>query len=127
MASNASLRKEPVSFSISGALVWKTMSAAIEFDRQLRDRAVEIEEVDAARIPAAEFELSEAEVAEQVPQAFLRVGGFLTKLASEVAGGRCAGALFAVLWRSPPHPDPLPRWGRGNFARVVVIAHGHRL
>jgi len=55
MASNASLRKEPVSFSISGALVWKTMSAAIEFDRQLRDRAVEIEEVDAARIPAAEF------------------------------------------------------------------------
>ena len=53
-----------VSFFISGALVWETVPAADEFDRELRDGAVEIEEVNSARVLTAEFEFIESTVAE---------------------------------------------------------------
>jgi len=118
--------EELVSLFVFRPSVRETMSATIQFHGQPGERTIEVQEVNAARVLAPKLEPGEVAAPEQTPQASLRVGGFLTKLASEVAGGRCAGALFAVLWRSPPHPDPLPRWGRGNFARVVVIAHGHR-
>ena len=49
--------EEAVSFFIFGALVWKATSTAIEFDSQHCDRAVEIQEVDAACVLATEFEL----------------------------------------------------------------------
>ena len=59
--------EEPVSLFIPGPLVRETVSAAVEFHRQLRQRAVEIQEVDAARILATEFELGETSVAKQTP------------------------------------------------------------
>src|SRR5438552_6397329 len=99
---NPLFRKKSVSLFVLGALVWKTVSAAIKFDRQLRDGAIEIQEVDAAVILAAEFKFGEAAVAEQTPQAFLGVGGLLAELPGEVTAGRGAGAVFAVLWRVPP-------------------------
>jgi len=123
---DALLREELISLPISGALIEKAVPAAVKFNRQLRDRAVEIEEVAAAGVLAAKFEIIEAMVAEQAPQALFGVGGFLAELTGEVAGGGGAGAVLAVLWRSPPHPHPLPRWGRGNFMRFVVWVHVRR-
>jgi hypothetical protein len=73
------------------------MSSAIQFDCKLRDRTVEVEKVDATCILAAEFELVETALAQQAPQAFFGVGGFLAELTREVAGGGAAGAVFAVL------------------------------
>jgi hypothetical protein len=123
-------REELVSRFVSCPLVRKAVSTAIKFDRQFCDGAVEIQKVDAAWVLAAESEVVEAMVTQQTPQAFFGVGGFIAKLAGEVAGRGSASAVFAVLWQSsplPPYPDPLPRWGRGNFARVVVVGHRYSL
>jgi hypothetical protein len=40
-----------VSFFISGALVWESMTAPVKFNRKFRDRAEEIKEVNATWIP----------------------------------------------------------------------------
>src|SRR5207244_6627316 len=117
---DALFREKTVSLFILGALVGKAVPTAIKFHGQLRARAAEVEEVDAAGVLAAELEFIETMVTQQTPQALLGVGGFRAELAGGGAGSRCASAMFAVLWRSPPHPNPLPRWGRGNFARVTV-------
>jgi hypothetical protein len=58
-------------------LLRKTMSPSIKFDRELRFNAKEIEEVCAARILATEFKIIEAPVAQETPETFFRVGGFL--------------------------------------------------
>ena len=102
-----------VSPFISGSLVWKTVSAAIEFNGQLCQRAVEIEEENAAGILPAEFEFGETPVAQQTPQTFFGVSGFFAEMAGKIAGGGGAGAMFAIVRKLPPHPGPLPRWGRG--------------
>jgi len=60
---DALLGEELVSLLVSGALVRKAVPATIEFDRELCDGAVEIEEVDPARVLATEFEFIEATVA----------------------------------------------------------------
>jgi hypothetical protein len=96
------------------------MSPAIEFHCQLRPRAVEIEEVAPARILAAEFELVEAAVTKQAPQTLFGFGGFFTQAAGEVAGRGGASAMAGEL---PPHPNPLPRWGRGDLNAVAFIVH----
>ena len=96
--------EKSVSRFVSGPLVWKTVSAAVEFDRELRNRAVEIEEVDAARVLTTEFEFVETMVTQQTPQAFLGISGLLAELAGIVPGGGCAGAVFAVLRCAPPRP-----------------------
>jgi len=120
---DALLGEEPIALFIPSSLIWKTVSATIEFDRKLCDGTVEIQEVDAARILAAELEFVETMVTQQTPQALLGVSGFGAELAGEIASSGSASAMFAVLWRSPPHPNPLPRWGRGDFARVTVWVH----
>ena len=124
---DALFREKTVSLFILGALVGKTVPTTIKFHSQLRAWAIEIEKVDTACVLAAELELVETIGTQQTPQALLGLGGFRAELAGEIASSRCASAMFAVLWRSPPHPNPLPRWGRGNFVRVVVVAHGQRL
>jgi hypothetical protein len=56
----------------------------------------------------AKFEVVEALVTQQTPQSFFVVGGFVAKLAGEVAGCGGASAVFAVLWQfppTPPHPE----------------------
>ena len=115
------LGEELVSLLVSGTLVGETVSASVEFHRKLRQRAVEIEVVDAARILATEFEFIEATVAEQAPQAFLGISAFLAELAGEVTGGGSAGAMFAVLCPLPPHADPLPRWGEGISRALPLL------
>src|SRR5207247_6653673 len=120
------LGEELVSLLVSGTLVGETVSASVELHCKLRQRAVEIEVVDAARILATVFEFIEATVAEQAPQAFLGISAFLAELAGEVASGRSAGAIFAVLWRSPPPPDPPPPWGRGHLDRLGAVACSRR-
>jgi hypothetical protein len=55
-------REELVSRFVSCPLVRKAVSAAIEFDRHFCDGAVEIQEVDAAWVLAAEFEVVEVTV-----------------------------------------------------------------
>src|SRR5436190_6894971 len=120
------LGEELVSLLVSDTLVGETVSASVEFHRKLRQRAVEIEVVDAARILATEFEFIEATVAEQAPQAFLGISAFLAELAGEVTGGGSAGAMFAVLCPLHPSPGPPPRRGRGEFARFAVVAGSHR-
>jgi len=112
--------EEQVSHFVFRPLVWKTMSTAIQFDRQLGERAVGVEEVDAARILAAKFELGETAVAEYTPKASLRIRGFPSEFAGEFAGGGGASAVLAGLRPLPPHPSPLPRWGRGDLALVVT-------
>src|SRR5207237_8359717 len=92
-----------IPFFVPGPLVREAMSAAIEFDRKLCGGTVEIQEVDAARMLAAELEFIETMVTQHTPQALLGVGGFRAELTGEIASGRCAGAVFTVLWRSPPH------------------------
>jgi hypothetical protein len=89
--------EESVSFFVSCSLIGKTMSTTIQFDRELCNGAVEIEEVNTAGILATEFESVEAAVTEQAPQMFLCVSGFCAKLAREGAGGCSAGAMFAVV------------------------------
>ena len=102
---DALFSEELVSFLIPGPLVWKAVPAAIEFDRQLCDDAVEIEEVDAAGVLPAEFEFAETPITQQTPEAFLGVGGVLAELAGEFAGGGGAGAVFAVA-NAPVAPSP---------------------
>jgi len=63
---------------------------------------VEFEEIDSAGILAAKFELGEAPVAQQAPEAFLGIRRIFTEVAGEVASFGSAGAVFAGL---PPHPD----------------------
>jgi hypothetical protein len=109
---DAAFRKKLISFVIFGPLVWKTVPAAVQFNREFCDRAVEIEEVDAARILSAEFEFVETVVTQQTPQLLFGLSRFLTEMAGEVESLGSAGAVFAVA-RLPPHPIPLPRWGRG--------------
>src|SRR6266496_5885647 len=77
-------REKTVSFFILGALIRKAVPAAIEFDCQLCDGAIEIQKVDAAGVLAAEFEFVEAMVTQQPPQAFLGVRGFFAELAGEL-------------------------------------------
>jgi hypothetical protein len=89
-----------VSLFIFGPLIAKTVAAAVEFDSQLRQRAVEIEEVDGARVLTAESELGETTVAEKVPETLFSIGGFLAEMASEVAGGVCRDGHVA------PSPQP---------------------
>ena len=104
-------REELVSRFVSCPLVRKAVATAIKFDRQFCDGAIEIQKVDAALVLAAEFEVLEAMVTQQTPHPFFGVGGFLAKLAGEVARGGGASAVFAVLWQFPPCPltlTPLP-------------------
>jgi hypothetical protein len=56
--------EELVSLFVFRPLVRETMSATVKFHRQLGERAAEVEEVDAARILPAKFELGETAVAE---------------------------------------------------------------
>jgi len=142
---------KPVSLFISGALVWKSVSAAVKFNREFCDRAEKIEEVNAAWI-LAEFELGEAVVAQQTPQSFFSIRGFFPQVAREAAGLGGARAMFAVLrllpsfsptggegvrrtdegefgslllvTSVPPHPSPLPRWGRGRLQRPAFVICG---
>jgi len=60
---DALFREELVSLLVSGALVRESVPASIQFDRKLRDGAVEIQEVDPTWELATKFELTEATVA----------------------------------------------------------------
>jgi hypothetical protein len=73
-----SVSEELISFFVFGSLVRKAVSAAIQFHSQLGKRAEKVEEVNAARILAAEFEFGEASVAQQTPQALFGFSGFLS-------------------------------------------------
>ena len=110
-------REELVSFFIFGTLAWKTVPTAIQLNRELCDGAKEIEEINTAGILATEFELGKTPIAQQTPQALFSFSGIVPQLASKVAGRGGARAVFAVLRRLPPHPGPLPRWGRGRTHR----------
>src|SRR5688572_3280364 len=106
--------EEQVAFLVSGTPVRETVSAAVEFDRQLRERAVEVKVVNAASVLASEFEFSKAAVTKQSPEPLLSVRSLLAELTGEVAGAGSAGAVFAILWWFPalsPLLNPLPRWG----------------
>ena len=70
-------REELVSGFVFCPLVRKAVPTAIKFDRQFCDGAIEIQKVDAAWVLAAEFEVVEAIVTQQTPQAFFGVGGFV--------------------------------------------------
>jgi len=90
------LGEELVSLLVSGTLVGETVSASVEFHCKLRQRAVEIEVVDAARILATELEFTEATVAEQAPQTFLGISASL-------AGWRAKSRAAAVRVRCLPY------------------------
>jgi hypothetical protein len=70
-------REESVSFFIFGALVWKTVSATIQFNCELCDGAKKVEGINTARILATEFELGKTSVAQQTPQASFSFGGII--------------------------------------------------
>src|ERR1051325_9920767 len=77
---HALLSKKLVSFLVFRPLVGESMSATTQFHRQLGKRAVGVEEADATRILATEFEPGESAFAEKTPKAFLGLGGFLASL-----------------------------------------------
>src|SRR5262249_6369639 len=104
--------EELVSLLIPRPLIREAVTAAVQFDGQLGARAVEIEEVDTARVLATELEVAETAISKQAPETLLRVGGFLAEVTGKVAGSGCASPAFAIA--PPPHPSPLPRWGRGD-------------
>ena len=60
-------REEFISLFILGALVGKSMSAAVEFHRELGGGAVEIQKVRTAGVLAMEFEFAETSVAQKSP------------------------------------------------------------
>jgi hypothetical protein len=73
-----SLRGEKAfAFFIVLLLCRESMSTAVQFHREFCFDAKEIEEVCAARILATEFKIIEAPVAQETPETFFRVGGFL--------------------------------------------------
>jgi len=95
-------REKLIARFISGALIGKAVTAAVQFHRQLDLHAMEIEKVNAAGILAAEFEIGKAPVTQQTPEAFLGTGGFFPEPAGEIARGGGASAV------DTPHPNPLP-------------------
>lgn len=97
---------------IPSSLVRVSMMPTIQLDRELRQRAIEVEEVGTAGVLAAEFELGKAPVTEQPPEALLGHGGFLAEMPGKIPFVLRARAMFAKVLR--PHSFlPLPRWGRG--------------
>ncbi len=89
--------EKTVSLFIFGPLIGKAVSATIEFDGELRHGAIEIEKVDAAGVLPAKFEIVEAMVTQQTPEALLRVRGSLAELAGEIA--RTRGACGCLPYR----------------------------
>src|ERR1035437_8722047 len=108
-----SVSEELISFFVFGSLIGKAVSAAIQFHSQLGKRAIKVEEVNTARILAAEFEFGKAAVAQQTPQALFSIRGFFPQVAREVEGCRGAGAMFAVAW--------VRGWGGGCGGGGVVV------
>ena len=83
--SNALRGEKPFPLLISNTLIRKPVSAAVEFDGELREDTVKIEEILAAWILSAEFEFVKAAVTEQVPETFFGQGGLLAQVTREVA------------------------------------------
>lgn len=119
------LGEELISLFVTCALVRKAMAAAIQFERELCQCAVKIQIVNAAGILTAEFEFVETAVAKQPPKAVFGIRRFLPKLTGKCASRRCAVANLAILRCPPPHPDPLPQWGRGELPRAFIVSLVH--
>lgn len=64
---DALIRKKSVSLFVSETLAGKTVSAAINLDREFCGHAEEIEKVSAAGMLAAEFKSSKMAASEQAP------------------------------------------------------------
>jgi len=71
---DALFSQETISLFVAGTLVGKSVPAAGRLHCEARDDTRKIEEVDAARVLAAELEVREATITKQTPQAFLAVG-----------------------------------------------------
>src|SRR2546421_862388 len=89
------LGEKLVAFFIARTAVRQSVFTAIQFNSQLCERAVEIEEVRPTRVLAPEFEIIEATIAEQVPEASFGLGGFLPEAPGKGAGLCSAGAMFS--------------------------------
>jgi hypothetical protein len=113
---NAPLGEKLVSLFILGALVWETMSTAIQFNRQPGQRAVEIQEVDAAGVLTTKLEFVETTVAQQTPEPLFRQRGFFAKPPGKVASSSGARTVMA------------PRFlFRGHVGRFDVHQHRPRV
>ena len=89
------------------------MVPAIQLDRELRQRAIEVEEVRAAGVLAAELEFGEPPVTEQPPKLLLGRSGFLAKMPREIPCVIRARAVLAEMFEAHGFLLPLPHRGRG--------------
>ena len=71
---DALTRNEFVTFFIMRMLAGKTVATTVQFNRKLRQRAIEIQEVDATSILAAKFKLAKTTVAQQTPEPLFSPG-----------------------------------------------------
>src|ERR1043166_8032582 len=95
------------------------MQRPVQFDDQLALRADEIGDIWAYQILAPELVAAEPPVAQLRPEQLLHRRRVVTHLASPPAIRQMRFALlYGVRRWHPPHPSPLPQWGRGRSSLV---------
>ena len=109
------------SLDIVRLLARKSVSAAVEFNREVRFRAKEIQKVNSDRMSATEFVGAEPSVAQPSPNEFFGPRRFLAQSASAFDVGheqsvKRSGNLGRNCVNDRPHPGPLPR-GEGEYAQ----------
>jgi hypothetical protein len=110
--------EKTIAHPVTGALIRKTVTAAIQFHRQPCRHTKEIEKINAAGILPAKFETGKSAITQLPPQAFLGSSGRFSEMAGEVPGRNGARAPRS------PHPGPLPFKGRGNRNLASDVASG---
>jgi len=106
-------RQEAVALLVPCSFVGETVVPAVQFNCELGQRAVEVEEVRAAGVLPTKLELREAPVTEQPPEPLLRLRGFLAEMPGKVACVLRARAMLAKLLEAHRPLLPLPHRGRG--------------
>ena len=83
------------------------MLPAISFNREIVLGAVEVQDLRAELVLAAELGAGELAIAQMVPEAALGVGGVAAELAVETRPRSSASIPSVASWHASPHPSPL--------------------
>src|SRR5690242_1459322 len=103
------LLSKPSRSAIVGLLAIFRMLAAVDFDREMEPRAIEIDGVGSARMLLPEGKAIELIAAKRMPQASFRTCHVGAERSRPSGHGFCAGKA----WPPPPPPPggPPPSWG----------------
>jgi hypothetical protein len=109
-------------------LFWKTVLATVQFHVVTRLGAVKIQRIISQSMLSPEFVGGKAPAAQNAPELFLRISGFLAQHAGNGGRTHCASIYSQGIRRvqafvsvPTPHPGPLPVEGRGNRRRADIF------